>query len=180
MEPPRKRAKISHETISTKLQWNPCEWAFLMGTHAMNQDSSIRKAFGQPVWHPLSERQLIKLILRYQQWPEELRKYKAPAGYDKDEEGRKLPQIQEDGRALVLYKKEFNFEDYAPDEEDWNYDKIGYKSTEVFYDPDLNSYEILKIDIKFNEITSQFGGDGFGDDFPTLSDVLKRLKLDEL
>lgn len=182
MEPPRKKARIDKTRNNNKstLQWNPAEFTFLMGTdRIVGANSSIRRAFGSPLLHPLSERQLIREVLKFQRYPEELRCFHAPEGYDANEEGQKLPQIQDDGRVLILFKKDLNFDDYTPDPEDWNFDEIGYRTTEVFYTPDLDEYEVFKVDMSFCKMFTQFSGDGFGENYKTLTEVLNKLKLNK-
>ena len=169
MEPPRKKARLT-----SVHHWNPIEWAFLLGTQSPK--SSIRRAFGvqdytRETFHSLSERRIIRLIFDFQKWPQELRTFQPPKGYEEDNDGAKLPQVQDDGRVLIMYKQEIIHEfgftnEYLP-----------YSTTEVFYYPDTEHYEISEAEFHYSSKRDTFDGDGVSEEFETLSEVLKKLKV---
>jgi len=163
MEPPRKKARVGEIK-----KWNPFEWAFLLGTKSPN--SSICRAFGTPMTNPLSELQVLPLIFGFQSWPKELRTFRPPRGYDEDSDGKKLPQVQEDGRVLIMFQQKI--------EEDWDSHKDDYEPytiTEVFYDPSTNWYELSIGDFKFESRTETYQGDGTTEEFLSLEEVLKKI-----
>jgi hypothetical protein len=153
MEPLRKKYKKNKTRKPRQKTWNPAEWLFLLGTRS--HDSPIKRAF---VNNPLGERQVIKLIFQFQALPLDLMMYQAPRECNEDQDGRKLPQFQDDGRFLIFYYRYFyldNFFDSLHDCDDHdhihsdsecsNSDDMAYEATEVYYDPQTEEYEISEV-----------------------------------
>ena len=139
MEPPRKKARLTSNN-----QWNPIELTFLLGTKS--PISSIHHAFGVHEdtghsFHSLSERQIIRLIFDFQKWPKELRTFRPPYGYNRNEDDKPLPLLQDDGRMLIMYCKRFDYlgDDIEMDEEDLPF--LPFWILEVYYDLTTELFE---------------------------------------
>lgn len=148
MEPPAKKGRWTCEVNDiSKKRWDPIKWTFLMGTQSFT--SSIRRAFGCPVFHPLSELNCIRLIFEFQKsWPAELCAFQPPIGYDKDEDDRNLPLTQRDDRVLIMFRQVAT--DYFTFFPRWIH------VTKVFYNPGSEKYEIFEIDFKY-QMKSPYG-----------------------
>jgi len=153
--------------------WSPFEQAFLMGTKSPK--SSIRCAFGSPMVHPLSERQILRRIFGFlPAYPDSLRQFRAPKGWDKSEENQILPQFIEDeadsynnDQVLVMFNRKYS------DNGDGN-----YTTTEVFYDPETDKYEITTCLFHHSSYDHElYYGESETEKFITLSQVLDKLKL---
>ena len=169
MEPPRKKARL----ISVH-HWNPIEWAFLLGTQSPK--SSIRRAFGvqdytRETFHSLSERRIIRLIFDFQKWPQELRTFQPPKGYEEDNDGAKLPQVQDDGRVLIMYQ--YECDDDCSSEDEGN---EPFWTTKVFFDPTSETYEVSTVEYRYAIATKKYKGNGEIERFETLSQVLTKLR----
>jgi hypothetical protein len=174
-QPPLKKPRV--EGVATTPPQpqprNPQELAFLMGTKS--PDSSIRRAFGSPMVHPLSERHVMRRIFGFlQPWPLELRTFRPPKRWAESEDGEDLPQVLEDGRVLVMFKKDFV--------DDWEYefdsdDQLqAYATKEVYYDPETQLYEITDGDYRYSHENGHFEGDSITRQYLTLAKVIEKLK----
>lgn len=147
-----------------------------MGTKSL--DSSIRRAFGSPMVHPLSERQIIRRIFGFLPvYPESLRRFWAPKYWNKSEDDEPLPQFIDDAdgchynnhQVLIMYNRKYS------DDSDSGGD---YMTTEVFYDPETEKYEITTCHFRRSVYDEDlYSGDAETHEYITLSQVLNKLKL---
>lgn len=164
--------------IGGSAQWSPFEAAFLMGTKSSG--SSIRRAFGSPMVHPLSERQILRRIFGFlPAYPESLRRFRAPKYWDKSEDDEPLPQFIDDAddgchyndhQVLIMYNRK--------NSGDGDGGGSNYITTEVFYDPETDKYEITTCHFRRSVYDEDlYSGDAETHEYITLSQVLDKLKL---